>query len=132
MRLTTASESANATLEEPVKKRLVIAAVCILALPLLLSPFPNEGLTSSAASSVVALAGHTNVGNWCECGTADCLCDPGEHPIGQRVPLVSERNGKSRNQDASSGNAGRTPGFDLGSSALMLALAFFAWARFRA
>src|SRR6185369_2704507 len=132
LRLTTISESANATLEEPVRKRIVFAAVCILALPLLFSPFPNDGLTSPSASSVVAVAGHNNMGNFCDCGTPGCICDPGEQPIGQRVPLVSDRNGQSRNQGAPSGSAGRTPGFDLGSSALMLALAFFLWARFRA
>lgn len=24
------------------------------------------------------LAGHTTTGNWCECGTPGCICDPGE------------------------------------------------------
>jgi len=81
---------------------------------------------------MVVLAGHNNVGNYCDCGTPGCTCDPGEPPIGQKAGPVSDRNGHSRNQGAPSGSAGRTLGFDPGSGALMLALAFFVWTRFRA
>ena len=111
-------------------KRFLIAAVCILALPLLFSTSQNENLISPVCSSV-AFAGHNVYGNYCDCGAPGCICDPGEQPIGQKAGPVSDRN-QSRNQGATSGSAGRTLGFDLGSGALMLALAFFAWARFRA
>lgn len=30
--------------------------------------------------SFPVLAGHTQSGNWCECGTVACLCDEGERP----------------------------------------------------
>src|SRR6185369_3048933 len=111
-------------------KRFVIAAACILALPFLFSTSQSE-LTQCPYASV-AFAGRTTAGNWCECGTGGCLCDPGEQPIGQIARPVSDRNGRSTNQGATSGSVGRTLGFDLGSGALMLALAFFVWTRFRA
>jgi hypothetical protein len=130
--LTTLSESANPAMEEqPVRKRLVIAAVCILALPLLFSTSQSEKLTSPAAFSTVALAGHTVIGGWCDCGTPGCICDPGEQG-GNRATPVSDQNGRSLDQGSTSASARRTSGFDLGSSALMLALAFFVWTRFRA
>jgi len=126
-----ASESANPGLEErPVRKRLVIAAACILALPLLFSPSQNP--TSPPAFSIVALAGHSTAGTWCECGSPGCICDPGENPFGQSAGPVSDRNGRSLNQGATSARAARTSALDFGSSALLLALAFFVWTRFRA
>jgi hypothetical protein len=124
-------DSANPTLEEqPVRKRLVVAAVCILALPLL---YPSQSeATNPSPYAIVALAGRTLAGGWCDCGTPGCICDPGEQPIGLSARPVSERNGRSLNQDTTSGSADRRFGFDLGSGALMLALAFFVWTRFRA
>ena len=114
-------------------KRIVVAAACILALPLLFSPSQNQKLTNPTAFSTVALAGHTNVGGWCECGAEGCLCDPGEIPVGGlSASPVSDRNGRSLNQGASPASADRSQGFDFGSSALMLALAFLVWARLRA
>ena len=114
------------------RKRLVFAALCILAVPLLFASSENAKLTSPTPFAPVALAGHTIYGGWCECGPPGCACDPGELPIGQSASLVSDRNGRSLNQGATSASAGQTSGLDLGSSALMLALAFFVWTRFRA
>lgn len=28
-----------------------------------------------------ALAGHTQAGTWCQCGTPACICDEGEQPV---------------------------------------------------
>ena len=111
-------------------KRFLFAAISILALPLLFSASQHENLISPA-SSLVAFAGHNTYGGWCECGAPGCICDPGES-IGQKAGPVSDRNGHARNQGATSGSVGRTLGFDLGSGALMLALAFLVWTRFRA
>lgn len=33
--------------------------------------------------SFPAFGGHTVPGNWCDCGAAGCICDPGELPGGQ-------------------------------------------------
>jgi len=38
----------------------------------------NQGL--GPAASAVAMAGHYGLGGWCECGTQECICDPGELP----------------------------------------------------
>jgi hypothetical protein len=113
------------------RKRLVIAAVCILTLPLLYSPSQSL-INSPSPYAITAFAGRTMAGGWCECGAPGCICDPGEQPVGQKAGPVSDRNGHARNQGATSGSVGRTLGFDLGSGALMLALAFLVWTRFRA
>lgn len=44
--------------------------------------------------SLPIFGGHTQVGNWCDCGTPGCLCDPGENPGGNRanVPKESKTN----------------------------------------
>jgi len=70
-------------------------------------------------------------GGWCDCGTSGCTCDPGEEPGGQGARAISDPNDEFSQQGATSGSAGRTVGFDLGSSALMLALAFALWTRLR-
>jgi hypothetical protein len=114
------------------RKRLVFAALCILAVPLLFASSENDKLISSVPFATVALAGHTIVGQWCECGAPGCICDPGEEPIGQSARPVSDRNGRSSNHGATSTSAGRTSGLDFASSALMLALALFVWTRLRA
>ena len=98
------------------RKRLVIAAVCILALPLLFSPSQNENLTNPAPFSTVALAGHTSVGNWCECGTPGCICDPGELGGSSKpVPAKAASGGKGVNQRSA-------PDVDVASGLLGLAL----------
>jgi hypothetical protein len=119
-------ESANATLEEqPVRKRLVIAAACILALPLLFSAPQNGKLTNPAPFSTVALAGHTSVGNWCECGTPGCICDPGELGGSSRpAPAKASSKGKGVNQ-------GSAPDVDVASGLLALALGLLFLLRMR-
>lgn len=32
--------------------------------------------------SLPAFGGHTQAGNWCDCGGTGCFCDPGEVPGG--------------------------------------------------
>jgi len=49
-------------------KRLVLVSGVLLMFisgPLLFTPAP-------------AFAGHTGTGQWCECGSPGCTCDPGE------------------------------------------------------
>ncbi|MEK6322100.1 MAG: hypothetical protein AABN33_10490 [Acidobacteriota bacterium] len=113
------------------RKRLVFAALCMLAVPPLFSPSQNDQLISSAPFATVALAGHTIAGSWCECGAPGCICDPGEEPGGQSAKPVSDKANGSLNQGATP-RRGAFSGLDFGSGALMLALAFFLWARLRA
>ncbi|MEK6324771.1 MAG: hypothetical protein AABN33_24275 [Acidobacteriota bacterium] len=111
------------------RTRLIFAAICILTLPLWFSAFQSDKLMNSASFVTVAYAGHTTSGNWCECGTPGCLCDPGEVG-GQSNRPVSDQNKRPFDQGASPIRA--LSGFDFGTGVLILAFALFVWARLRA
>ena len=113
------------------RKRLVFAALCILAVPALFSSFQNDKLLSTAPFATVALAGHTMAGGWCDCGAPGCICDPGENHGGNSATPVTDNN-ESSDQGLSPIRAHSRPGFDFGTGTLILALAFFVWARLRA
>ena len=113
------------------RKRLVLAALCILAVPLLFSHSQNDRLTSPAPFATVALAGHTVAGTWCECGNSGCICDPGENRGGNSARPVTDNN-ESSDQGPSPIRAHSRSGFDFGTGTLLLALALFLWARLRA
>ena len=113
-------------------KRIFACLFVTAVLPLMASPTQDSSI-NRVPFATVAYAGHSLVGGgWCECGTPGCICDPGEQPIGQSAGRVSDRNGPSLNQGTASPGADRNSRFDFGSSALLLALAFFLWTRFRA
>jgi hypothetical protein len=114
-----------------VKKRFVFAAFCILCLPLLFSTSQSEKITDQNPFATVALAGHTNVGNWCDCGAPGCMCDPGENPGGNSARPVSDNN-ESSDQGLSPIRAHSRSGLDFGTGTLILALALFLWVRLRA
>ncbi|HLG17140.1 MAG TPA: hypothetical protein VJH03_21985 [Blastocatellia bacterium] len=109
------------------RKRFVLAAVCIVVLPIGFSVSQGSAPAGSPPFAVVVFAGHTHQGTFCECGTSGCACDPGEFPIGNGVS-PSEGTGFS-DHDATPVSADGTSDFDLGSGALMLALAFMLWIR---
>ena len=107
------------------RKRLVFAALCILAVPALFSPSQNDKLLGAAPFATVALAGHTMAGGWCECGSSGCLCDPGELGGSSRpAPAKASSNGKGVNKSSA-------PDVDVASGLLALALAFLLWLRMR-
>jgi hypothetical protein len=86
-----------------------------------------------ALFATVAFAGHVNGGGaYCDCGCGGCICDPGETPNCVRTNRVatSDKNGMDH-VVAPTGKAGHSC-LDFGSSALMLALALWLWARLRA
>ncbi|MGA9768113.1 MAG: hypothetical protein WBV94_03680 [Blastocatellia bacterium] len=114
------------------RTRLLLAAVCILTLPVWLTPSTDNKLTNSAPFVTVAIAGHvygTTV--YCECGggIVTCVCDSGETPSGAHRGnrAVSE----ATNRDVSSISEAPTSDIDFGTGAMLLALMIFAWARFR-
>ncbi|MEK6322792.1 MAG: hypothetical protein AABN33_14040 [Acidobacteriota bacterium] len=111
------------------RTRLILAAVCILTLPLWFSALPGDRLADPTPFATVALAGHTLAGEWCGCGTPGCLCDPGE-VVGQSNRPVSDQTKRPLDQGASPIRA--RSGFDYGTGALMAALALFVWTRLRA
>ena len=110
-------------------KRILACLFIMAALPLLASSVNN----SPAPFAQVAIAGHVIGGaNWCQCGCAYCVCDPGEDPgacTNVRKP-PSGQDGKVASRDASPVGADSAAGLDFGSSALILALAFLVWIRF--
>lgn len=86
---------------------------------------------NSAPFSAVVLAGHVNMGNgyvvWCECGTQDCICDPGETPHVRRDssgPLSKADTGALL-------GAQRTGGFDPGAGVMLFTFALLLGLRLR-
>lgn len=111
-------------------KKLSLALVCVMVVPFL---FSAQGLNRPADSTpfaAVALAGRTiPLGEWCECGSCDCICDPGETPTASCLNSTAappSGEGETPDQgvpaDASSG---------LGSELLGFALALLIWLRMR-
>jgi hypothetical protein len=113
-------------------KRIFACLFVTAVLPLIASPTQDSSI-NPVPFATVAYAGHTlSGGGWCECGAPGCICDPGEGRGGLSAGRVSDRNGRSLNQGATSARAAQTSALDFGSSALLLALAFFVWTRFLA
>src|SRR5437660_4155332 len=108
-------------------KRIFACLFITAVLPLIASQTQNSP-TNSVPFATVAYAGHTLSGSWCECGAEGCLCDPGEIR-GSSRPLPNQT-GKPSRQTTSPNR--EHAGFDFGSGALALALAFFVWTRLRA
>ncbi len=107
------------------RTRLLLAAVCMLTLPLWLST--QEGkFTNSAPFATGAYAGHTVGGEWCDCGTPGCIPDRGE--------ICGNNNARATDDQKESILTGSAAGsaVDPGAGLLMLALAFFLWTRLRA
>jgi hypothetical protein len=108
------------------KKRFVLAAACIMAFPLMFSLSQNKELNKPTPFAAVALAGRTIVGNWCQCGCFECICDADEQPFmcGQSASAASDDAGPPVNQPSA-------PDVDLASGIGLLALAFLVWLRMR-
>jgi hypothetical protein len=86
----------------------------------------GDKLTNSTPFATVALAGHNLAGNWCDCGTPGCACDPGElggsaRPISNASPV----------QNSSKAKPSRGSGLDFGT-ALLIGLSLLMWSRMRA
>src|SRR5262245_24767969 len=106
------------------RKRLVLAAFCILALPFLFASSQNGKLTSSVPFPPVALGGRTLAGDWCQCGTPNCICDAGELPGSARPAPSNPSSGNKRVKSTA-------PDVDLASGVFALALAFLLLMRMR-
>ena len=105
------------------RKRFVgIAAACILALPLLFSASQSDKPTAPSPYAAVALAGHTTVGGWCDCGSPGCICDPDEIGGNINAPTTDDPDDLTQSD----------PDVSPGAGILMLALAFLLWTRLRA
>jgi hypothetical protein len=113
-----------------VKTRLLLAVVCMLAIPMWFSNSRSDKLTTQTPFSTVALAGHTLYGGWCECVSPGCLCAPGEEETGHSARPASDQTRRPVDQGRSPLRAGS--GFDYGTGVLMLALGLFVWSRLRA
>lgn len=112
------------------KTRLLLAVVCMLAIPMWFSTSTGDRLATQAPFSTVALAGHTLYGGWCECGSPGCLCDPGEEQTGHSARPTSDQIKKPGNKGNVTLRTGS--GFDYGTGVLLLGLALLVWSRLRA
>lgn len=68
---------------------------------------------------IVALAGHTTPGNWCESGNPGCICDPGELHSGQSSASMPDK-------------STRGTGRELGSEALLALVVLLLILRYKA
>ena len=112
------------------KTRLLLAVVCMLAIPMWFSNSRSDKSTNQTPFSTVALAGHTLYGGWCECGSPGCICDPGEEQTGHSAHPATDQTRRPVDHGRSPHRAGS--GFDYGTGVLMLALALLVWGRLRA
>lgn len=108
--------------------RSLFALLCILALPALFAPNGDYKRAAPTPFAVVAVAGHTVPGTWCECGTAGCICDPGEVPIGNSA-FQSPTDQGAVDQDTAPVN--QDPDLPLGSTALLALAVMLLWFRMR-
>jgi hypothetical protein len=67
-------------------------------------------------------------GNWCDCGTPGCICDPGEAQGGNSAQPISDDSPSQRTPKA---KAGRGSQPDFGTGAILIGLALFMWSRLR-
>ena len=102
------------------KTRLLAIAFCILVLPCF-GTTDRVQLRSPGVNTVV-FAGHTQSGTWCDCGTAGCLCDPGEVP--NQTTQASNPNSKPAKK-------GNNSGADLLAAGLAALIILFLSARLR-
>ena len=105
------------------RTRLLLAAVCILSLPVWFSPSTGE-LPVNLATTVV-FAGHVlGSDRYCACGPDDCVCDPNE-------PVKTDANRLVPGKSVHSSPV-KTGELNLGSEVLLLALLLAVWLRARA
>jgi len=115
-------------------KRILACSFILAVLPLLTSSIHNPN--NPAPFATVAFAGHVTQGGgaYCNCGCDHCICDPGESPMdcphNSRV-VPADTNSTADHATSPTGKASHS-GLDFGSSALILALALWLWARLRA
>jgi hypothetical protein len=79
---------------------------------------------NSVQLATIALAGHTVMdGVYCDCGTPNCICGPGETRIQRSQPNVDQANSPSDVETATS--------FDPSAGAMILMLALIVTLRMR-
>lgn len=105
---------------------MFLAVIFLLALPIWFSALKGDN-TSTTPFATIAFAGHTSMGNFCDCGAPGCICDPGEeqtaHSKNPAKDPSPERDQRPK-PDA-------TSDLNFGSAAFLLGLALFMWSRFR-
>jgi hypothetical protein len=63
-----------------VRRRLLVGTLFMLSLPLLCST--QDAWNAAGPYQFTTLAGHTQAGDWCQCGSGGgCTCDPGDLPL---------------------------------------------------
>jgi len=103
----------------------------MLVLPMWFSASEGHKLSKSAPFATVALAGHTIIGDRCDCGAPGCICDPGEEQGGQSTRPEADKTKTPKSHAAPVGTGPRVE-FAFGTGALMLVFALLVWSRLRA
>lgn len=103
-------------------RKFLLLAMLILIMPLLSMGISGSGPSSPGAYT--AIAGHMASGQWCECGSPGCVCDPGEI-------LPSQHGLTVRGLDPVEGTAPITPEPDYAEVALIGAALILVVLRFR-
>jgi len=113
--------------EKDVRIRLLLAAVCILILPIFLSPAEGDKHINSAPFATLAVAGHvTPAGYYCACGSSpDCICEPGEQSV-KAASGQTTTDSVAATLDKQVANSS-----DLGAGVMLLTLALFLGLRLR-
>jgi len=97
---------------------------------------PAQVCNNAPSLAAVVFAGHVNSGGGgtCQCGCPGCECDPGESPSDcTRINRVTppDAGGAADRVKAAKGKGGG-PGLDFGTSAMVVVMALWLWARLRA
>src|SRR5215216_5754058 len=104
-------------------KRIFACLIIVAVFPLLASLTHNKSV-NPVPFATAAFAGHsTPGGEYCQCGTSNCTCDPGERLGDQNNRTGSDKSDPPSNESSD---------VDFGSGALILLLALFVWTRMRA
>lgn len=109
------------------RRKLSLAAVCILILPFVFSSSVGGERTNSNQLNTVAFAGHIiPSGVYCECDTPQCFCEPGEtRAASQTTPSHPSTDG------ANLASATPANSFDLGVGVMLFTLALLLGLRMR-
>ena len=98
-----------------------------MLLPFLVSRSQTNELKNVAPYTQIALAGHTlaagqtGYGEWCECGTENCICDAGETPENHPTSPFEQQGNPDDPKNPSQGDP------DPGPLTLLVVLALLVW-----
>ncbi|HLG15403.1 MAG TPA: hypothetical protein VJH03_13005 [Blastocatellia bacterium] len=107
-------------------KRLFGCLLLMAVLPFLAESALSRGAQPARPFASTALAGHSSMGGYCDCGSPGCVCDPGDVPPTGNAALPADNVPAGDSVDQSP-----APGADPTPGMLLIALAFLLWFKMR-